>query len=91
MSSACRPAGRHTKHLSAILDFWKNQNLREQLCQILILRGESVNRPQMDINIKHVIFEPGKKHLILDISFINIDTLVPSLYQCVETRSIEVF
>jgi hypothetical protein len=32
-----------------------------------------------------------KKHLFLDISSTNIDTLVPSLYQCVETRSIEVF
>jgi hypothetical protein len=32
-----------------------------------------------------------KKHLFLDISSTNINTLVPSLYQCVETRSIEVF
>jgi hypothetical protein len=32
-----------------------------------------------------------ERHLFLDISYINIDTLVPSLYQCVETRSIEVF
>jgi hypothetical protein len=31
------------------------------------------------------------KHLFLEISFINIDTLFPSLYQCVETRRIEVF
>jgi hypothetical protein len=31
-----------------------------------------------------------KKNLLLDISSINIDTLVPSLYQGVETRSIEV-
>jgi hypothetical protein len=39
-----------------------------------------------------VIFEPpGKKHLFLYISSTNIDTLVPSLYQCVETRSVEVF
>jgi hypothetical protein len=28
-----------------------------------------------------------KKHLFHDISSTNIDTLVPSLYQCVETRS----
>jgi hypothetical protein len=33
----------------------------------------------------------GGKHLFLGVSSINIDTLVPSLYQCVETRSIEVF
>jgi hypothetical protein len=46
--------------------------------------GEPVKRSQMDI--KHVIFETGKKHLFLDISSTNIDTLVPSLYQCVETR-----
>jgi hypothetical protein len=30
-------------------------------------------------------------HLFLDISSTNIDTLVSSLYQCVETRSMEVF
>jgi hypothetical protein len=33
----------------------------------------------------------GKTHLYLDISSTNIDTLVPLLYQCVETHSIEVF
>jgi hypothetical protein len=33
----------------------------------------------------------GKKHLFLDVSSTNTDTLIPSLYQCVETRSIEVF
>jgi hypothetical protein len=32
-----------------------------------------------------------KKHLFLDISSTNTDTLVPSLYQCVGTRSIEEF
>jgi hypothetical protein len=32
-----------------------------------------------------------KKHLFLDISSTNIDTLVPSLYQCAEIRSIEIF
>jgi hypothetical protein len=31
------------------------------------------------------------KHLLLDISRTNIDTLVPSLYQGAETSSIEVF
>jgi hypothetical protein len=36
-----------------------------------------------------MIFEPGKT--FLDVSSSNIDTLVPSLYQCVETHSIEVF
>jgi hypothetical protein len=32
-----------------------------------------------------------KKHLLLDISSTNTDTPFPSLYQCVETRSIEAF
>jgi hypothetical protein len=30
------------------------------------------------------------KHLFVDISSTNIDKLVPSIYQCDETRSIEV-
>jgi hypothetical protein len=33
-----------------------------------IYEGESVNRAQMDINVKRTIFEPVKKHLFLDIS-----------------------
>jgi hypothetical protein len=33
----------------------------------------------------------GRKHLFLDISFTNNDTVVPSLYQFVETRRIEAF
>jgi hypothetical protein len=32
-----------------------------------------------------------EKHLFLDISSTNINTLVPSLYQCVETHSIEIY
>jgi hypothetical protein len=32
-----------------------------------------------------------EEHLFLDISSTNIDTLVPSLYQCLETGSIGVF
>jgi hypothetical protein len=44
---------------------------------------ESVSKSHMDII--------WKKHLFLDISSTNIDTLVPLFYQCVETRSIEVF
>jgi hypothetical protein len=39
-----------------------------------------------------MILEPEKKrHLFLDISSTNTDTLVPMLYQCVETHRIEVF
>jgi hypothetical protein len=56
-----------------------------------IYEGESVNRSQMDIKRNANDIRTWKKHLFLDISSTNIDTLVPSLYQCVETRSIEVF
>jgi hypothetical protein len=45
----------------------------------------------MDIGLKTCDIRTWKKYLFLDISFINTDTLVPSLYQCVETRSTEVF
>jgi hypothetical protein len=45
----------------------------------------------MDIKPKTCDIRTYKKHLFLDISSTNIDTFVPSLYQCVETRSIEVF
>jgi hypothetical protein len=51
----------------------------------------SVNRSQMDIKRKPCDIRTCKKRLFLDISSTNIDTLVPSLYQCVKTRSIEVF
>jgi hypothetical protein len=46
----------------------------------------------VDINAKHVIFEiRKKKHLFLDISSTNTDTLVAWLYQCVRTGSTKVF
>jgi hypothetical protein len=45
----------------------------------------------MGIKSKTCDIRTCKKHLFLDISSTNIDTLVPSLYQCVETRSIKVF
>jgi hypothetical protein len=38
-----------------------------------------------------VIFQPGREHLFLDISSTNFDTLVPSLYQRIETSGTEVF
>jgi hypothetical protein len=53
--------------------------------------GESVNRSQMDIKLKTCDIQTWKKHLFLDISSTNIDTLVPSLYECVETHSVKVF
>jgi hypothetical protein len=45
----------------------------------------------MDIKSKTCDIRTEGKHLFLDISSTNIDTLVPSLHQCVETRSKEVF
>jgi hypothetical protein len=45
----------------------------------------------MDIKRKTCDIRTWGKHLFLDMSSANIDTLVPSLCQCVETRSIEVF
>jgi hypothetical protein len=53
--------------------------------------GESVYRSQMDIKRKTCDIQIWKKkYLFFDIST-NINTLVPSLYQCVETHSKEVF
>jgi hypothetical protein len=45
--------------------------------------GEPVNGSQIDIKRKTCDIRTWKKHLFLDISSTNIDTLVPSLYQCV--------
>jgi hypothetical protein len=45
----------------------------------------------MDIKLKTSDIRTWEKHLFLDISSINTDILVPSLYQCVETRNIELF
>jgi hypothetical protein len=46
---------------------------------------------QMDIKHKTCDIRNWKKRLFLDKSSTDIDTLAPSLYHCVETRSIEVF
>jgi hypothetical protein len=56
-----------------------------------VSKYESVNRSQMDIKRKTSDIRTWEKHLFLDISSSNSDTLIPSLYQCVETRSLEVF
>jgi hypothetical protein len=45
----------------------------------------------MEVKHKTCDIRNWKKRLFLDISSTNIDTLVPSLYQCIETCSIEVF
>jgi hypothetical protein len=51
--------------------------------------GGSVNRSQMDVKRKTCDIRIWKKHF--STCSTNIDTLVPSLYQCLETRSIKVF
>jgi hypothetical protein len=56
-----------------------------------ICEGESVHKPEMDIKHKTCDIRTWRKYIILDISSAYIDTLVPSLYQCVETRSTKVF
>jgi hypothetical protein len=48
---------------------------------------ESVNRPQMDINRKTCDIRTCRS-LFLDISSTKIDTIIPSLYQCVKTCSL---
>jgi hypothetical protein len=52
--------------------------------------GDSVNRSQMDMKRETCDIRTWE-HLFLDISSTSTDTLVPSLYQCVETRSRDVF
>jgi hypothetical protein len=55
-----------------------------------LYKGESIYRSQMDIKRKNYEILTWKEHLFLDISSTNIDGLVPSHYQCLETDSIEV-
>jgi hypothetical protein len=52
--------------------------------------GVTVNILQMHIKRKTCDTGTWQKHLCLDISSTNTDTLVPSLYQRVEFRSMEV-
>jgi hypothetical protein len=54
-------------------------------------KGESINRSKLDIKHKTCDIHTWKKHMFLDISSANIDTLVSSLYQCIKTRRIEIF
>jgi hypothetical protein len=51
----------------------------------MFYEGEWVSRSQIYINVNHMIFEPGEKHSFLDIASTDIDTRIPSLYQCVDT------
>jgi hypothetical protein len=53
--------------------------------------GKSVNRSQIDMKRKTCDVRTWRKYLFLDITSTNIHTLVPSLYQRVQTRSIEVY
>jgi hypothetical protein len=51
----------------------------------------SINRSQIDLKRKTCDIRTWKKHLFLDISSANTDTLVPSPYLCAESCRIEVF
>jgi hypothetical protein len=53
--------------------------------------GESVNRSQLNIKLQTCDIQVWEKHLFLDMSSTNIDTLVPTLYQYFEACSIDVF
>jgi hypothetical protein len=50
----------------------------------ILYEGESLIGHKWIYNVKHMIFEPGRKYLFFDLSSSNFDTLVPSLYQCIE-------
>jgi hypothetical protein len=56
-----------------------------------LYEGESLNMSQMGIKCETCDIRTLKKHLFPDMSSSNIDTPVPLLYQCIKTRSIEVF
>jgi hypothetical protein len=59
----------------------------------VIIRGGSVSKSQVDIRVKYNILDIGnwKTNFFLDTSSTNTDTLVPSLYNCLEIWSLEVF
>jgi hypothetical protein len=88
----------HVKNGSIIFDLWIFTLQTAFMEWITIVNGgipvsyegESVNRSQMDIRHKTCDIGTWKKHLFLDMSSANIDTLVLLLYQCVETCSIEI-
>jgi hypothetical protein len=71
--------------------FWR-QMPKRRCVNVSTYEETSVNRSQIDIKRKTFDIRTWKeKHLFLDTSSTNIDTLAPSLYQCVETRSIDIF
>jgi hypothetical protein len=59
--------------------------------RVALYEGGSVNWSEMDIRRKTCYIRTWEKHLFLDISPTDIVRLVPSLYHCVETHSIEAF
>jgi hypothetical protein len=68
------------------------RKLNRNLTDCLVSELDKVNRSQIDIKRKtYDIRNWKRKHLFLDLSSTNTDTLVTWLYQCVETRSMEVF
>jgi hypothetical protein len=74
-----------------ICSVFRRWNILHGRKQLPYYEGDTVNRSQMDIKRKTCVIRTLKNRLFLDISSTNTDTLVPLLYQCIETRSIEVF
>jgi hypothetical protein len=74
-----------------VLTIWARFKMLQYLP--LIYEGDLIKRPQMDVKCKICVIRTWKKkkRLFLDLSSTNIDILVPSLYQCVQTRNIESF
>jgi hypothetical protein len=66
-----------TSHELCICIYWRGH-----------IRGRGSNRSRMDIKRKICDIRTWYKHLFLDISSTSTDTLVPSLYHCLETRSV---
>jgi hypothetical protein len=91
------------KSSSLSVNLWAASSLKEHFNIFLVLSmeidvllfipqydGESANKSQMDIRRK--TYDSNLEyHLCLDRSSTNVGTLVPSLYHCAETRSMEVF
>jgi hypothetical protein len=75
-----------------ICGWTSNIVVRILLCfSFVYYEEEAVNRSQTDIKPKTWDIRTWEEHLFLDISSTNTDTHVPWFYQCLETRTIEVF
>jgi hypothetical protein len=91
LNEACRVMVRKPRRLRLQVKYVYVPNILSDWRKFLIYEGEAVYRSQMDIKRRTYDIRTWEKHLFLDISSANIGTLVPSLYQCVETRGIAIF